>query len=85
MESPKTSMLTASIIGAAAGVYYNSSVNPLNNYFVFMALLVIIGIGIANVGLLVLYVVYGWLKKYYADNETPTSSPSSPEQNLPFP
>jgi hypothetical protein len=84
MESPKTSMLTASIIGAATGVYYNSFLNPLNNYFVFMAIFVIIGIGIANVVLLVLDVVYGWLKKYYADNEKPTSSPSSQAQNLPF-
>jgi hypothetical protein len=84
MESPKTSMFIASIIGAAAGVYFNSSVNPLNNYFVFMAIFMIIGIGIANVVLLVLYVVYVWLKKYYADNETPASSPSSLEQNLSF-
>ena len=66
MENPKTWMLIASILGASAGIYAVSVAAPLNNYFLFMALFVVIGVGVANVVLLVLYKVYEWLKQYYS-------------------
>ena len=62
-------MLLASIIGASTGIYYTSAVNPLNNYFIFLALFVVIGVGVGNVVLLVLYKVYVFLKQYYATAE----------------
>jgi hypothetical protein len=66
VENPKTWMLIASILGASAGIYDVSVVAPLNNYFLFMALFVVIGVGVANVVLFVLYKVYEWLKQYYS-------------------
>jgi hypothetical protein len=69
-ESPKSWMFIASILGSAAGIYYTSIVNPLNNYFVFMAIFVLVGFALANVVLMVLHEVYGWLKQYYSDVET---------------
>jgi hypothetical protein len=63
-------MFIASILGAAAGIYYTSTVNPSNNYFVFMAIFVLVGFALANVVLMVMYEVYGWLRQYYADGET---------------
>jgi hypothetical protein len=56
-------MLIASVIGALAGVYYSIVVNPLNNYFVFMALFAMVGVGVANVVLLVLYGIYEWVEQ----------------------
>ena len=66
VENPKTWMLLASILGASVGIYAVSVAAPLNNYFLFMALFVVIGVGVANVVLLVLYKVYEWLKQYYS-------------------
>jgi hypothetical protein len=62
-------MFMFSLVGAAAGVYYGSLTNPLNNYFVFLAVFALIGVAVANVALLILDSVYRWLKKYYADEE----------------
>ena len=76
MENPKTWMLLASIMGASAGIYYTSVVNPLTNYFIFLALFVVIGVGVSNVVLLVLYKVYVFLKQYYATAEG-TQNPKS--------
>jgi len=61
MEDVKMMMLVASILGASVGVYLTTAVNPLNNYFYFMALFAIIGAGLANVVLLVLVKTYKWL------------------------
>jgi hypothetical protein len=56
-------MLVASIIGALVGIYYATSLNPLNNYNVFMAFFAIIGVGIANIVLAALYRIYEWIKE----------------------
>jgi hypothetical protein len=69
LENPKAWMLLASIMGASVGIYYTSGVNPLNNYFIFLALFVVIGVGVGNVVLLVLYKVYVFLKQYYVTAE----------------
>ena len=61
MEDAKIMMLAASILGALVGVYLTTAVNPLNNYFYFMALFAIIGAGFANVVLLALVKIYLWL------------------------
>jgi hypothetical protein len=55
-------MIIASVFGAAAGIYYSSTLNFVNNYLVFVALLALIGIGVANLVLLVLWEVNNWLK-----------------------
>ena len=62
-------MLIASIMGASLGLYYSSVVNPLNDYFIFLALFAVIGVGAGNVVLLVLYKVYVFLKQYFATAE----------------
>ncbi len=69
MQDAKAAMAIASILGAAAGIYYASVLNPLNNYFVFVAIFALIGVGVANVVLLVTYEIYRWLKQYYANSE----------------
>ena len=61
MEEAKTLMLIASILGASVGVFLTTVVNPLNNYFYFMALFAVIGAGLGNVVLLVLVKTYDWL------------------------
>ena len=62
-------MLLVSIIGAAAGVFYTAQLNPLNNYYIFMALFAMIGVAIANVLLIALYEAYKSLEKRYASLE----------------
>lgn len=63
LEDPKTWMLAASILGAIAGIYYTMVVNPLYNYFIFMGIFALIGVGIANLALLAAYKVYLWLRQ----------------------
>ena len=58
-------MLLASIMGASAGVFYIAHLNPLNNYYIFMAIFAIIGVALANVLLLALYEAYKSLEKRY--------------------
>jgi hypothetical protein len=60
LEKAETMMLVASIIGAIAGIIFNVSVNPINNYFIFMIIFAIIGIGIALLVLVALIKVYEW-------------------------
>jgi hypothetical protein len=69
VEDAKAAMAIVSILGAAAGIYYASALNPLNNYFVFLAIFALIGVGVANIVLLVAYEIYRWLKLYYANAE----------------
>ena len=71
MEDAKSWMLIASIMGAAAGIYFTSVLNPLNNYVVFMAIFALIGICIANLVLLALISVDRWQKgQGRSDEET---------------
>jgi hypothetical protein len=60
LEKAETMMLVASIIGAIAGIIFNASVNPINNYFIFMIIFAIIGIGVALLVLAALTKVYEW-------------------------
>ncbi len=76
MEKAKTAMLIASVVGSLAGIYYTLTLNPLNNYFIFAVLFALIGIGVANVVMLVLYKVYEWLKQYYSDVERTQNTPN---------
>ena len=69
-------MLIASVMGASAGIYVTSMADPLNNYFIFMALFGVIGVGVANVVLLALYKIYGWLKQSCFTSEK-TQSPQT--------
>ena len=62
LEDLMIAMLLASVVGASAGIYYVSILNPLNNYFLFMALFGMVGICVANLVLLALYEAYRWLK-----------------------
>ena len=63
MEDAKSWMLIASIVGAAGGIYFNSVVNPLNNYFMFLIVFALIGICIANLLLLLLVELDRWQKR----------------------
>ena len=63
MENLKALMLVTSVIGAAAAIFYTSTANPLSNYFVILALFVVIGIGGANIVLVALHEVYKLLKR----------------------
>jgi hypothetical protein len=58
LEDAKIGVIIASVFGAAAGIYYASTLNFVNNYLVFVALFALVGIGIANLVLLVLWEVY---------------------------
>jgi hypothetical protein len=60
LEKAETMMLVASIIGAIAGVIFNVNINPINNYFIFMIIFAIIGIGIALLVSVALTKVYVW-------------------------
>ena len=57
----------------------------MNNYLVFVALFALIGIGVSNLVLLVLFEIYRWLRQYYAGAETiqtaqlPGNSPKDSE------
>jgi hypothetical protein len=67
LQDAKTAILIASILGASAGIYYLATLNPLNNYLVFVALFALIGIGVANVILLVICRIYDLVKQYYSN------------------
>jgi hypothetical protein len=69
MEKPKTMMLIASIIGAMVGIYYSIIANLLNNYFIFMALFAMAGVGAANLILLAVAEVQNYLRKNYTNEE----------------
>ena len=69
-------ILLASIIGAAAGVFYTTQLNPLNNYYIFIAIFAMIGAAIADILLLILYEAYKFL-------ETATSNLREPEKVKP--
>ena len=71
MEDAKAAMAITSIMGASAGIYSVSVVNPLNNYFVFMAIFALVGVVVANVVLLVGYEIYRWLKLNFVDAKKP--------------
>ncbi len=62
MENPTKMMLIASLMGTLAGIYYTTAANPLNNYFIFMALFALTGVAAANIVLLILVEIYAWLR-----------------------
>jgi len=53
--NPKIMMSIASIIGALFGILYVSAVKPGYDYFVWLGLFAIIGVGVGNLMLLILY------------------------------
>jgi len=69
LEDAIINIILSSIVGAASGIYYATILNPLNNYLVFVALFALIGIGVANLVLLVLSEIFSWIKHYFAENE----------------
>jgi vacuolar-type H+-ATPase subunit I/STV1 len=69
MLNVKELMFAASAIGILAGILYTVQVNPLNNYYIFMVLFMMVAVGIANVALFVGLKLYKWLKQYYSDPE----------------
>jgi len=62
-------MILASVIGAAAGIYYATTLNPINNYIFLMVLFAMTGISVANLVFLVLIEVYRWLRQYNINAE----------------
>jgi hypothetical protein len=55
-------MLVASVIGAWAGMLFAAVVHPENNFFIFVGLFAMVGVGFGNLVLLALYKVHDWLK-----------------------
>ena len=53
--NPKIMMSIASIVGALVGILYISAVKPGYDYFVWLGLFAIIGVGAGNLMLLILY------------------------------
>ncbi len=62
LANPLAMIFGASIIGALVGIYYAANLNPLNNFYVFLAFFALIGVGIANIVLALLYRIYEWIK-----------------------
>jgi hypothetical protein len=69
LNDAKLTVIVVSFFGLLAGILYTLAIDPLNNYFVFMGLFALVGVGVANVVLIVVSEVYKWLKAYYADSE----------------
>jgi hypothetical protein len=63
MDNPKEMMLIASIIGAIVGIIFNARINPINNYFIFMIIFAMIGMGVALLVLIAVYKIYEWVKE----------------------
>ena len=61
--NPKVMMLIASVIGAWTGILVIMVGKPGYDYFVWLGLFVIIGVGFGNLALLVLFKMYEWFKK----------------------
>ena len=53
--NPKILMVIASIIGALFGILYISAVKPGYDYFVWLGLFAVTGVGAGNLVLLILY------------------------------
>lgn len=53
--NPKIMMFVASIVGALFGILYISRVKPGYDYFVWLGLFAIIGVGVGNLVLLILF------------------------------
>ena len=53
--NPKIMMVIASILGALFGILYISEVKPGYDYFVWLGLFAVIGVGAGNLALLILY------------------------------
>jgi len=74
LENPKIMMVIASLMGALAGIYYTTAVNPLNSYILFMALFAMAGIAAGNLVLLIIVEVYGWLRSAVKTRKEPKAS-----------
>jgi hypothetical protein len=61
--NPKTMMFIASVFGAWAGVLFIAAAHPANNYFIFMGLFALLGVGAGNLCLLLLYKIYESLRE----------------------
>jgi hypothetical protein len=59
---PKVMMIIASFIGALAGIFFIMVAKPGYDYFIWLALFAIIGIGVGNLALLILNKTYEWIK-----------------------
>jgi hypothetical protein len=59
---PKLMMIIASFIGALAGIFFIMVAKPVYDYFVWLTLFAIIGIGVGNLALLILYKTNEWIK-----------------------
>jgi hypothetical protein len=75
MEDVKSWMLIASIMGIASGIYLSSAINPPNNYVMFMIILVLIGIILANLVLLLLVELDRWQKGFVRGAGETSESP----------
>ncbi len=63
LDKAETMMLYASVIGVLAGIFFSVSLNPLNNYFIFMIVFALIGVGLALFVLAALFKVYEWVNQ----------------------
>ncbi len=86
MENAKTVIMVVSMLGAAIGISYLSSLNPVTNGLMLGALFAIAGAGVANLILLLLYEIYKWYGRLSPASEpTQNTQPSaSPTQESSF-
>ena len=58
----KIMMIIASIIGAFVGIYFVDITKPAMDFSYWLGAFAILGVGVGNLALLVLYKIYEWLK-----------------------
>jgi hypothetical protein len=61
--NPKIMMLIASTVGAFAGIYFIDITKPAMDFTYWLGAFAILGVGVGNLALLVLYKIYQWLKE----------------------
>jgi hypothetical protein len=64
----KVMMLIASIVGAFAGIYFIDITKPAMDFSYWLGAFAILGVGVGNLALLVLYKIYLWLNQEPVSN-----------------
>jgi hypothetical protein len=61
LEKAEKKMFIASIIGAFAGIIFAVRINPQSNYFIFLIVFAMIGVGTALLVIVAVFKFYEWV------------------------